>query len=241
MKLVLDLACPIRELFSPPPDSQGQTSSVRFQDWGLCLQYNKFKYIICLATSRWLYWTDVGRLRIERASMDGTSRMVLHDAVVATGLTIDYASQTLYWINAITPPEIESSGVDGSNRRTVTTVDVIHPWGIVYYDRNLYWTDTTNGSETIYTASAGSSPSPRNLLDFTFINSPFGIQVVSSARQPQGKCYTQNHGQIWPTCIIHICTCQHLHEIMRFSVWLCCHSFKWHNPPLIMNSSTVHF
>jgi len=36
-KLILDLACPIRELFSPPPDSQGQTSSVRFQlqDWGL--------------------------------------------------------------------------------------------------------------------------------------------------------------------------------------------------------------
>ena len=121
--------------------------------------------------------------------MDGTSRSVLHNdnLVDPIGLTIDYSSQTLYWIDARTlGPRIESSSVDGSNRRTVTTLDDILPWGMVFYNGNLYWTDRTNGSRTIYTAST-SFPSPRNLLEFTFNHAPHGIQVVSSSRQSQGK------------------------------------------------------
>ena len=119
--------------------------------------------------------------------MAGTSRSVLHNnnLVDPIGLTIDYSSQTLYWIDGRTF-RIERSSVDGSNRRTVTTLGNILPWGMVFYNGNLYWGDRTNGSRTIYTAST-SFPSPRNLLDFRFSNQPLGIQVVSSSRQLQGK------------------------------------------------------
>ena len=136
--------------------------------------------------------------------MDGNSRMVLHDSGLSLpiGITIDYASQTLYWIDR-SQQRIESSGVDGSNRQTLTPVDVVNPWGIAYYNGTLYWTDTTNGSQTIYTASAESVPSHRNLLNFTFPSNPLGIQVVSLARQPQGMYSTHNYVQ--KTCA-GICT-----------------------------------
>ena len=41
----------------------------------------------------------MGSDTIERASMDGTSRTVLHSTGLASayGLTLDYDSQTLYW------------------------------------------------------------------------------------------------------------------------------------------------
>ena len=142
-----------------------------------------------LFISRWLYWTDdsIVNPKIERASMDGTSRSVLHNnnLVAPIGLTIDYSSQTLYWIDTARR-RIESSSVDGSNRRTVTTLGNIRPWGMVFYNGNLYWGNRTNRSSTIYTAST-SFPSPRVLLDFTFNYHPHGIQVVSSSRQLQGK------------------------------------------------------
>jgi len=64
-----------------------------------------------------LFWTDASTSnpKIERASMDGTSRTVLHSTGLTfpSGITLDYTSQTLYWIDAARL-RIESSGVDGS-------------------------------------------------------------------------------------------------------------------------------
>ena len=121
--------------------------------------------------------------------MDGTSRTVLHNTGLTfpSGITLDYTSQTLYWIDAA-GFRIESSAVDGSNRQTVTSVNVnINPWGIVYYSGNLYWTDRNSNRSLIYTSSAR-FPSPRNLLSgFTLNFFPLGIEVVSSSRQLQGK------------------------------------------------------
>ena len=121
--------------------------------------------------------------------MDGTSRTVLHSSSLTspTGITLDYTTQTLYWIDAARL-RIESSAVDGSNRQTVTsTVNANNPFGIVYYSGNLYWTDRNSSSNLIYTSSA-SFPSPRNLLSgFTLNFFPLGIEVVSSSRQLLGK------------------------------------------------------
>jgi len=144
-----------------------------------------------MAPSRWLYWTDASTSnpKIERVSMDGTSRTILHNSSLTspTGITLDYTTQTLYWIDAARF-RIESSAVDGSNRQTVTRVNVnINPWGIVYYSGNLYWTDRNSSTNLIYTSSAR-FPSPRNLLSgFTLNFFPLGIEVVSSSRQLQGK------------------------------------------------------
>ena len=144
-----------------------------------------------MAISRWLYWTDASNSnpKIERASMDGTSRTVLHNSRLTspTGITLDYTTQTLYWIDA-DRFRIESSAVDGSNRQVVTsTVNENFPWGIVYYSGNLYWTDRNGNRSVIYTSSAR-FPSPRNLLSgFTLNFLPLGIEVVSSSRQVLGK------------------------------------------------------
>ena len=74
--------------------------------------------------------------------MDGSGRTILHNTelVWPNGLTIDYNSQTLYWVDAYLD-NIESSNVDGSNRQLLFTTHIYHPFGIVVYQDNLYWTD----------------------------------------------------------------------------------------------------
>ena len=85
-----------------------------------------FLPLFVMPPSRWLYWTEtsISNPKIERASMDGTSRTVLHNTglIFPSGITLDYTTQTLYWIDA-GRLRIESSNVDGSNRQTVTTVN----------------------------------------------------------------------------------------------------------------------
>lgn len=70
-------------------------------------------------TLRYMYWTDWGSpAKIERASMDGQNRMVLHDTNLTwpNGITIDYPAQRLYWVDAALD-RIEFSGVDGTGRQ----------------------------------------------------------------------------------------------------------------------------
>ena len=157
-----------------------------------------------MALCRWLYWTDTSTTnpKIERASMDGISRTVLHNSSLTfpSGITLDYTTQTLYWIDVI-QLRIESSGVDGSNRQIVTTVNANNPWGIVYYSGNLYWTDRNSNRSLIYTSSAR-FPSPRNLLSgFTLNFLPLGIEVVSSSHQLLGKLFTINSAAMW-LCLV---------------------------------------
>ena len=88
-----------------------------------------------------MYWTDT-----ERASMDGTSREVLHNTnlVWPTALTLDYDTQTLYWLDA-SLDKLETSHVNGSNRR------LYHPLWITFYQNRLYWTDL--GAQAVLSAS----------------------------------------------------------------------------------------
>ena len=50
-----------------------------------------------------MYWTDWGSpAKVERASMDGRDRTVLIDTDIVSpyGITIDYAEQRIYWVDA---------------------------------------------------------------------------------------------------------------------------------------------
>ena len=60
-----------------------------------------------------MYWTDAGRDVIERATMDGNSRMILHSSGLtnALGITLDYDNQVLYWVDR-SLKRIESSAVN---------------------------------------------------------------------------------------------------------------------------------
>ena len=132
-----------------------------------------------------MYWTDWGTpAKIERASMDGTSRQVLHSTslVWPNALTLDYTTQVLYWMDA-SLDKFESSNVDGSNRRLLSTTQIYHPFGITFYQSRVYWTDWQVNS--ILSAPV-SRPTQVTMVITGLTLDPMGISVVSIDRQPTG-------------------------------------------------------
>ena len=130
-----------------------------------------------------MYWTDVGTDRIERASMDGTGRRVLHNTGLSAvyGLTLDYDTQTLYWAD-YTNNRIEKSSVDGTNRVLVVSSGVSDPYGITFFDGNLYYVDSS--LSRIFRVNVAS---PTVVQIFATRAYPFDIKVVAKERQPEGK------------------------------------------------------
>jgi len=133
-----------------------------------------------------MYWTDWGTIaKIEKASMDGRNRSVIHNTslVWPNGLTLDYSTQVLYWADA-NLDKIESSNVDGSNRRVLVNIVGHHPFGITLFEDTLYFSDWLGG---IFSADKSGGQAVQLLLDITNLCvDPFGIQVVAEERQPQG-------------------------------------------------------
>ena len=143
--------------------------------------------LLPLVYDRWLYWTDWGApAKIERASMDGNSRTVLHDTglIWPNGLTLDYESQRLYWVEA-NLNIIESSKVDGTGRAVLTTQFIVHPFDVTFYQGRLFWTDWAyRAILTVPTAA------PENItLVVGLPTEPMGIHVITSSRQPEGNMF----------------------------------------------------
>lgn len=130
---------------------------------------------------RWLYWTDVNTDTIERISMDGTSRTVLHSTGLSRtfGITLDYVTQTLYWIDYDTDT-IESSTTDGSNRRLLTRVSSSCPYDLTIFDQKLYWTDHCH--RAIFSTVVNQLNGGNRIL-YTG-NYPYRLHVVTQDRQP---------------------------------------------------------
>ena len=129
-----------------------------------------------------MYWTDYGTVvRIERASMDGSSRTSLHTTELSRpyGLTIDYDTQTLYWVD-YTLDKLESSNTDGTNRTVVTRVNVQCPWGITFFERKLYWSDICQ--HVIYSTSLDTLTDVNTLISTG--NDAYRLHVISGDRQP---------------------------------------------------------
>jgi len=144
-----------------------------------------------------MYWTDHGSpAKIERASMDGTARMVLHNTTLRSpyAITMDYQTQTLYWLD-YSLDRLESSRTDGSGRSLLTRNSIRSPFDVTFYDGYLYWTD-----QSYYRLL---STPVRHPNDVTFLtprrccNSLFGVQVISDDRQPSGKVVEAScHGMV---------------------------------------------
>ena len=136
-----------------------------------------------------MYWTDWGsEARIERASMDGTNRTVLHDTglVWPNALTIDFHLQTLFWIDGKLG-KLESSKVDGTERILLTKIGLGLPFGITLYKNLLYISDWNPPTLRIFQIDKRSSVGILAVLDQHF--RPFGIEVVTLQRQLIGKRY----------------------------------------------------
>ena len=138
-----------------------------------------------LPNFRRIFWSDTSLRRIERASMDGTARMVLHDTNISftVGMTLDYDTQTLYWIDS-SLRTLESSGVDGSNRVLLTALPRFsRPSDMTFFEGTLYWTDQR--MDVIYSSSVDNPGNFSIVVPSTF-GDPFGIQVISEGRQMEG-------------------------------------------------------
>jgi peptidoglycan/xylan/chitin deacetylase (PgdA/CDA1 family) len=159
----------------------------------------------------WMYWTDVGTDRIERATMDGNSRTVLHRTGLnnAYGLTLDYQNQILYWLD-YSLNKIENSSVDGSNRQLVTSAR--DPWAITYHEGTLYWTDLY--SDLIFSFSVRTSSASVLRVTSYLGTDPRDIRVISEDRQPLGV-FTNSPA----------CTHQKPPAIPQYLV-ACCHHFN---------------
>jgi len=131
-----------------------------------------------------MYWTDISTTRIEKASMDGTGRTVLHSTGLsnAYALTLDYANQILYWASD-GYNRIERSSVDGSGRAVVGTYPYrYNPFTITYYNGRIYWADTYY--YRVYST-------PNTSVSITSVSSslgyfPISIRVIAEQSQPEG-------------------------------------------------------
>ena len=138
-----------------------------------------------------MYWTDWGEpAKIERASMDGSNRTVLHDTRLTwpNGLAIDYQLQRLYWADAFTD-RIEYSSVDGTGREIILTSahGLQHPFGITISGDQIYWTDISNAS--VFTAHKQAPNSILSVYDGA-LSLPSGIEAVDPNRQSTDSKHT---------------------------------------------------
>ena len=123
-----------------------------------------------------MYWTDWGaNPKIEQAGMDGSARraIVTGNLGWSNGLTIDQATNRLFWVDAKLD-KIEVLELDGGNRQLIlsSTAD-IHPYALVVYENVLYWTDWGNKSISRYNLSSGNQDMIVNGL-----KKPMDIHVI---------------------------------------------------------------
>ena len=133
-----------------------------------------------------MYWTDTGSVpKIERASMDGGSRIALHSTSLSTpyGLTLDIDTQTLYWMD-YSRNVLEKSNADGTNRAILTSRLIADPYFLDYYDGILYWGDFTYNR---LLSTPVSSPNSVAYFGSSLGSDIYGIHVISPEKQREGQ------------------------------------------------------
>lgn len=92
----------------------------------------------------WMFWSDWDEKlpKIERASLDGSDRLVLVNSSLGwpNGVTLDLERSKIYWCDA-KYDKIEVANMDGTNRIVLTGDNVPHSFGLSLMGDYLYWTD----------------------------------------------------------------------------------------------------
>lgn len=153
---------------------------------------NNLRDIIVDPINRWIYWTE--SKRISRSSLDGTDFRIFlseHDQIYwPTGLTLDYYTQTLYWIDTESKT-ISLCKTDGRQRRLLYSENIIYPFGLTVFEDELYWTDRSLGK--IFSINKRSGENFREVL--TGIYKPIDVVAIHPLKQP------------YPQDIIHLDPC----------------------------------
>ena len=157
--------------------------NTRYNNNSLCVLSDNYFH-----KNRMMYWTDIGsNAAIERASMDGRNRTVIHNTslVLPNALTLDYSTQKLYWLDAVLNI-LQSSNVDGTDRITLLTTGIVYPLSITTSRGSLYWTDFFSRSINAFNSSG--SGNITTIFNRT-CNTLVSIQVISEARQQDPGTY----------------------------------------------------
>ena len=80
----------------------------------------------------YMFWSDWGsHPKIERAHLDGTGRrtVINSDLEWPNGLTIDYSTQQIYWVDALLD-KIETADFSGKNRAVLKSNITTHCFGL---------------------------------------------------------------------------------------------------------------
>ena len=95
--------------------------------------------IMFCTLNRLMYWTTGGGGTIWRAEMDGSNSAVLLRGLSSpVGVTIDFGSPRLYWVEHVNHT-IKSSDLDGNDIRRTVTLPGNSPWGIATLQDRVYW------------------------------------------------------------------------------------------------------
>ena len=126
---------------------------------------------------------------MERASMDGQQRteLIATDLVGPYGITIDYAQQKIYWVDAVLN-KIEYCNPDGTGRVTLTTLPegfgLGVPYSLTVEGDFLYWTEWDENS--LFSVHKTEGGNVTRILGGLLVN-PNGIQTVSASQRLYGK------------------------------------------------------
>ena len=138
-----------------------------------------------------MFWTEWGQLpSIQRAGMNGNFRTAIVDSNLAwpNGMTIDYAGEMLFWIDAKLHT-LSTCDFNGAGRRTIINSPSLlpHPFAISVFEDSVYWTDWER--QCITKANKFTGLEREALL--TNLNSPMDIQVFHPQKQPNRKSHFQ--------------------------------------------------
>ena len=106
--------------------------------------------------------------------MDGSDLTILVNKKIGwpNGLTIDYVSKKLFWVDARVDT-IEYTDLNGKNKRSVLHGKVVHPFAITLFEGQIYWTDWS--TKAIHKANKWSGKNHVILHNST--HKPMDIQV----------------------------------------------------------------
>ena len=136
-----------------------------------------------------IYWTDVGAGKIQRANLDGSNvqDLVTQGLGIPIGIALDVRGGKMYWTDFGTG-KIQRANLDGSNVQDLVTQGLGVPSGIALDVRGgkMYWTDF--GTDKIQRANLDGS----NIEDLvtTGLSDPYGIALDVAG----GKMYWTDNG-----------------------------------------------
>ncbi|CAG9792217.1 unnamed protein product [Diatraea saccharalis] len=163
-----------------------------------------------------MFWTDWGEVpKIERAGMNGdplTRRVLVKDDIIwPNGITIDYNSNLIYWVDAKLH-FIDVIDFNGNKRKRVVKGGLEYPYALTIHHEKFYWTDWTNW--TIYSWDIATNGPIKEIIKSDPV--PVDIKVYDSTRQlmPAGDYPCKyNNGGCTHLCLLapsdtgYVCAC----------------------------------